>query len=154
MAADDARAGRDGQRLGDRLQAYWQGLAGERPLPSQADLDGAPDAELLDHCLLIAAAHPIEDSRVLRCGAALRAVIGRDPANAPMGAALPPPLAAKLAEAALRVVRRRAPAEAEACYPDPGGNDVVIRALVLPLAGDDEAITLLCGISYKRLVYE
>jgi len=91
---------------------------------------------------------------VLHCGAALRAVIGRDPAAAPMGAALPPPMAAKLAEVGLRVVRRRVPAEAEACYPDPDGNDVMIRALVLPLSAAGDDVVLLCGISYKRLLYD
>lgn len=144
------------KRLTDRAEQLWNGLRGDAAMPRRDEWSVADDPNLAPNLFIVELHNDEPETAVMSAaGGALIDALGQNPIGRPIQQTLPPPLRSKLLSAMQTV--GAGPAHFSGCYPNAEGNDIVFRAILLPLAGADggaEPEAALGAISFKLVIYD
>ncbi len=144
------------KRLTDRAEQLWNALRGEAAMPRRDDWSVAEDPDLAPNLFIVELRKDGPETAVMSAaGGALIDALGQNPTGRPIRQTLPPPLRSKLIGAMQAV--ENGPAHFSGCYPNAEGNDIVFRAILLPLAGTDGGSApeaALGAISFKLVIYD
>jgi hypothetical protein len=137
------------RRLTLRLVAYWERLRGERPMPSENDIDPEDLAELWDFCFLVQVKDLAKkDFNYTYLGSAIvEAYRGGLSGDDPTALVTPDPK--KLAFNYTRVINTKLPVIEEGEFSNLRGDTVKFRQCMLPLGQGPEVEAIFGGMRFK-----
>lgn len=137
------------RRLTLQLVAYWEKLRGDRPMPSENDINPEDLAELWDYCFLVQIRDLAkQEFHYTYLGASIvEAYQGALPAGGAGGAVTPE--AGRMAESYVRVIQARAPVIEEGEFTGPRGEAVRYRQCMLPLGTGRQVEAIFGGMRFR-----
>lgn len=146
----DGTACQQEQRLVLRLLDRWRNLAGERPMPTVADVARLAD-DIRDDCFVL------EDDAgefVFRfVGERQRALLESDPSGLRLSAIAGETLLGRAIAYRAQVIERAVPVSVGGQFVDKDGRTILFRSILLPL-GENGISALLGCVNYRVVVLD
>jgi hypothetical protein len=142
------------RRVCGRAVAAWRRLAAPRRYPARAQLDAVAPDDLKDHLFVLRVAD--DDPATVTCveaGPVMRRAIGCDPTGRRAADVLPPGVREPMLAALRHAVATGAPVDHAGRWAR-GADDVVYRAVLMPLSDDQRTVNYVLGaFNFRTIAY-
>jgi hypothetical protein len=135
------------RRINEKLQDYWKSLRGDRPYPSETDINPKDIRDIWDYCFLIKLERDNFQSpyKYVYLGSQLVEAFGNDLATKNVNEHIMNPASRSLMYGFDNVIRTGMPVVEDSKFTNTRGVIIKYRSCILPLGDNKKGVTYLVG---------